>query len=384
MKIPLTKPVFGEEEERAVADVLKTGWVMQGPKVAEFEKNVADYVGCSYAIATSSCTTALHLALLVSGVKPGDEVLCPSLSFIATANAILYCGAIPVFVDIDASTYNMDATRIEEAITPRTRAILPVHQSQPAEMDVINDIARRRGILVVEDAAPALGCEYKGKRVGNLGNIACFSFHPRKIITTGEGGMITTNASDLAAKLRRLRNHGVSAPALERHLSDVMVIEQYDELGYNYRMTDLQAAIGIEQMKRLDWIIQRRRELAQIYDDYFKGIPWISPPTHPPYNGHTYQSYIIRLVEDAPIKRDELVRNLLSVGVSARRGIMAIHREKHCKVFARGANLPQTEKAADQTIILPLYPTMTTEEQMYVLDKVDEVIKRLERSSPKC
>ena len=247
------------DEEKAVLEVLRSGWVSQGPRVAEFERQFARYVGAPYAVAVSSCTAALHLALLVSGVRPGDEVLCPSLSFIATANAIVHTGALPVFVDIDQTTYNIDPNCIENAITPRTRAILAVHQiGLPAPLAEISEIAARHGLLVIEDAACAIGAEYKGCRVGlPHTSMACFSFHPRKILTTGEGGMITTADEELANRLRRLRQHAMTVSDLARHSSEKVLTESYEEVGYNYRMTDLQAAVGMVQLRRLDEMIAR-------------------------------------------------------------------------------------------------------------------------------
>jgi perosamine synthetase len=233
MNIPVARPCFSEDDERAVIQVLRSGWVSQGPKVAEFEARFAEYVGAKHAIAVSSCTTALHLALSVSGIQSGDEVLCPSLSFIATANTIAYLGARPVFVDVDLKTYNIDPTCIEQAITDRTKAILLVHQiGLPADLDTILKMANHHGLTVIEDAACAVGSEYHGKRIGAPhAQLACFSFHPRKVLTTGEGGMITTANEELAARLRRLRQHAMSVSDLARHRSNQVVTEHYDEVG---------------------------------------------------------------------------------------------------------------------------------------------------------
>ena len=242
--IPVARPFIGREEEAAVLEVLRSGWVSQGPRVAEFERQFAQYVGAAHAIAVSSCTTGLHLALVAAGVKAGDEVLCPSLSFIATANSIQYAGAMPVFVDVDPATYNMDPARIESAITPRTKAILIVHQiGLPAAIAEISEIASRYGLAVIEDAACAIGSEYQGQRIGQPHTLmACFSFHPRKILTTGEGGMVTTSDEGIADRIRKLRQHAMSVSDLARHSSSQIVTESYPEVGYNYRMTDMQAA----------------------------------------------------------------------------------------------------------------------------------------------
>ena len=265
--IPIARPSFGPAEEKAVLEVLRSGWVSQGPRVAEFERKFAEYVGAAHAVAVSSCTTALHLAFLAAGIKPGDEVLCPSLSFIATANAIVHAGAAPIFVDIDRSTYNMDPSCIERSITPRTRAILVVHQiGLPSPLSEICNIAASHGLMVIEDAACAIGSAYKGRSIGSPhGSMACFSFHPRKILTTGEGGMITTADEKIAARLRKLRQHAMNVSDLTRHSSSQVVTESYDEVGYNYRMTDIQAAIGLVQLERLDDMLARRRQLASRY-----------------------------------------------------------------------------------------------------------------------
>ncbi|MGE5488236.1 MAG: DegT/DnrJ/EryC1/StrS family aminotransferase [bacterium] len=370
-QIPVARPSFGKAEEEAVLAVLRSGWVSQGPRVAEFERQFAAYVGAAHAVAVSSCTTALHLALVAAGVKPGDEVLCPSLSFIATANSIAYAGAVPVFVDIDERTYNMDPARIEEAITPRTRAIMPVHQiGLPAAMDEINAIAARRGLLVIEDAACASGSEYKGRRIGAPHSaMACFSFHPRKILVTGEGGMITTADEALAARLRRLRQHAMTVSDLARHSSSRVVAESYDELGYNYRMTDLQAAIGLVQLDRLDDLLAKRRALAARYSERLSALPWLQVPYVPEGSVHNFQSYMVRLREDAPVTRDGLMQAMLDAGIASRRGIMAIHREAPYRSGEWSARLPVTERVTDTAIVLPLFHEMTEEQQ-------DRVIRR--------
>jgi dTDP-4-amino-4,6-dideoxygalactose transaminase len=373
--IPVARPSFGPDEEKALVEVLRSGWVSQGPRVAEFERQFAEYVIAPCAVAVSSCTTALHLSLLAAGVRPGDEVLCPSLSFIATANAIVHAGARPVFVDIDKSTYNMDPGCIESAITPRTKAILVVHQvGLPALLAEIRDIATRRGLLVIEDAACAIGAEYKGHRIGlPHASMACFSFHPRKVLTTGEGGMITTGDKELAARLRMLRQHGMTVSDLARHNSSRVMIESYDEVGYNYRMTDLQAAIGLVQLQRLEEMIARRRALALRYSSRFSSLPWLVLPTEPADCRHNFQSYMVRLRSDSPITRDDLIQELLDRGVSSRRGIMAIHRESPYCSEKWDAGLPVTNLVTDTTVVLPLFHEMTDEEQDYVIDCVEQI-----------
>lgn len=374
MNIPIAKPYFGAEEEMAAVEVIRSGWVSQGPKVKEFEEKFAEYVGAKYAVATTSCTTALHAALVASDIDAGDEVIVPSLSFIATANSVVHAGAIPVFADIDPDTCNVTAKTIEKAITKKTKAVMPVHQmGLPVDLDPIMDLCKKRNLVLIEDAACAIGSEYRGKKIGGHGNIACFSFHPRKIITTGEGGMITTDNPEIAERLRRLRHHGMSVSDVERHESRKVVIEKYFEIGYNYRMTDIQAAIGIEQLKRLPFIIERRRQIAEVYNREFKNIKSIRVPEIPDYAFHNYQSYWIEKFDSTPVSRDELMQKLLDKGISSRRGIMAIHMEecyKKCYV-----PLPETELVTKNTILLPLYPAMTAEEQAYIVRYIKEVLQ---------
>jgi len=377
MKIPVTKPLLGEEEERAVLEVLRSGWVVQGPKAAAFERAVAEYVGVKHAVATSSCTTSLHLALRLYGIGAGDEVIVPSLTFIATANAILYEGATPVFVDIDPHSYNIDPTLIEAAITPRTKAILPVHQiGLAADMDPINAIARRHNLVVIEDAAPSLGAWYKGRRVGGLGNVTCLSFHPRKVITTGEGGMVLTDDAGLADRARVLRAHGMSVSDLTRHQAKNVVIEEYHDLGYNYRMTDIQAAIGIEQMKKLDHLLRRRHELSNRYNDALAPVPGVQLPVSSSAIPHTYQSYMIELDPNVTRSRDEVMTRMLDAGVATRPGVMAIHMTGYYRKRFPGSSLPVTERATRNSIILPMYATMTEPEQAYVLENLLPVLRR--------
>lgn len=374
-KVPITRPSFTAREENAVVEALRSGWVSQGPKVAEFERRFADYVGAAQAVAVSSCTTALHLALLAAGIQAGDEVLCPSLSFVATANAIAYTGATPVFVDIDRSSYNMDPACIEAAITPRTKAILIVHQiGLPSLLDEICRIADSHGLIVLEDAACAIGSEYKGRRIGQPHTLmACFSFHPRKILTTGEGGMITTADAKMADRLRKLRQHAMTVSDLARHSSSQIVAESYDEVGYNYRMTDLQAAIGLVQLERLNEMLSRRRELARHYSQRLAQIAWLVPPFEPANSRSNFQSYMARLTEDAPLSRDGLMQELLDRGISTRRGIMAIHREGPYRADKWNHRLPCTNEVTDTAIILPLFYSMTDEEQDYVIDCIEQI-----------
>ena len=332
-------------------------------------------MGAKFGVAVSSCTTALHLALIAASVGEGDEVICPSFSFIATANVIRYCGAKPIFIDIERDTYNLNPDLLEKLISKRTKAIIAVHQvGLPADLDRILSVANRHSIPVIEDAACAIGAEYKGEKIGRpRGFLACFSFHPRKIITAGEGGMITTNDPGIATRLKKLRHHGMSINDLDRHQSKSVMIEEYDELGYNYRMSDLEAAVGLIQLTKLNSLLERRTRIAERYNRAFKEWGYLIPPTVPPDAKHTYQSYLVRVRKDAPFSRDDLMEKLLERDIATRRGIMASHLEPlYAKEYA-ASKLPETEAATRETLILPLFPQMTSEEQEYVIARIKEV-----------
>jgi dTDP-4-amino-4,6-dideoxygalactose transaminase len=372
--IPITKPFLGEEEAQAAADAIRSGWVAQGPLVAKFERAIAERLGVRHVVATSNCTTSLHLALICAGIGPGDEVIVPSFTFIATANAVLYVGAQPVFVDIDPRTYNIDPAQIEAAITPRTRAIIPVDQiGLAAELDAVGEIAEHHSLRIIEDAAPALGATYRSRPVGSISPITCFSLHPRKSITTGEGGLITTDDDDVAARARVVRSHGASISDLARHNASTVTIEEYEELGYNYRMTDIQAAIGIEQFKKLDDVLARRKRLAERYNDLLAEIPGVTTPYAPEYAPHTYQSYCVWLDPAQTAHRAEVMERMLALGVATRRGVMAIHEEPFYVERVGTVSLPVTEAATRETLLLPLFATMTDGEQ-------DRVVSALRQS----
>jgi perosamine synthetase len=365
--IPITKPYFDAAEALAAKATVESGWVTQGPRVAEFERVVAAFCGTTEAVAVCNCTAALHLSLVVSGVGPEDEVICPSMSFIATANSIRQTGATPVFADVDVRTYNLDPDAAEAAITPRTKAILVVHQiGQPADIDRFLSIGAKHGVKILEDAACAIGARYKGRPIGGHSDLVCFSFHPRKVISTGEGGMITTNNPEYARQLRLLRQHGMSVSDAVRHSAKRVVAEEYVCQGYNYRLTDIQAAIGIEQMKKLDWIVTRRRELAARYSAALESHPWIRPPYVPDYAEPNFQSYAVQLTDDAPLGRDELLQWLLDQQIATRRGVMLSHTEP---AYAEHPVplLSNSERASARSFLLPLYPQMTSEEQDLVI-----------------
>jgi dTDP-4-amino-4,6-dideoxygalactose transaminase len=373
MNIPITKPALGEEEARAPYEAIRSGWVTQGPRVAEFEKAVASYVGVRHGIATTSCTTGLHLALASIGVGRGDEVIVPSFTFIASPNAVLYTGADVVFCEVDPRTFTVDPRDVEKRITKRTKAIMPIDQIGLAcDIAAVNDIATRYGIEVVEDAAPAIGESYQRRKVGSNAHQTVFSFHPRKVITTGEGGMITTDDDALADRARKLRAHGMSVSDLERHRSDRVIIEEYNDLGFNYRMTDIQASIGLVQLRRLDELLRVRRARAKRYNDELCEIRGIVVPYVPPYAQHTYQSYCLRLTEECRQGREDLMTNLLRRGIATRRGVMASHLEETYTSRYGKVSLPVTEEAARTTLLIPLYASMTDEEQTYVIDALRE------------
>jgi dTDP-4-amino-4,6-dideoxygalactose transaminase len=376
--IAIAKPYLTAEEAQLAYDTILSGWVTQGPRVQEFEEKFAKYVGSKYAVALSNCTTALHLAMIVAGIKEGDEVICPSMSYIATANCIKYVGATPVFAEVESDTYNIDVKHAESLITPKTKAILIVHQiGLPANIDAFKALCSKHHLQLIEDAACAAGSSYKDIKIGAHSDLTCFSFHPRKVITTGDGGMITTNNEAYYQRLKLLRQHGMSVSDRVRHSSSTVIMEDHLEVGYNYRLTDIQAAVGIKQLEKLDWIIAERRKIADKYLNALKIFDFIRLPIEPEGYFTNWQSFSIYLKPNAPIKRNDLMQLLLDKGVSTRRGVMTTHRETAYKNFKLVSDLPISEDASDQSIILPLYVPMLDADIDYVINTIINLLKGL-------
>jgi perosamine synthetase len=374
--IPIAKPYLTKKEAKAAYNTILTGWITQGPRVAEFEQKFAAYTGAKYAVAVSNCTTALHLAMIVAGVGSDDEVICPSMSYIATANAIKYVGAKPVFAEINPANYNLDVEDTAKKITDKTKAILLVHQiGMPADIDAFKDLAAKHNLKLIEDAACAAGSSYKGGKIGSHSELVCFSFHPRKVISTGDGGMITTNNEAYYNRMKLLRQHGMSVNDRTRHESSKIIFEDHLEVGYNYRLTDIQASVGIQQLEKLDWIIGKRRKIASRYHKAFKAIGCIQLPLEKKGYFSNYQSYSIYLKDDAPVSRNDIMQKMLDAGISSRRGIMTTHRETAYRKEYDGLSLPVSEKACDRSIILPLYVPMKDEDIEKVIETFSSFFK---------
>ncbi len=386
MNIPITKPLFGEAELRAVQEPLESGWVVQGPFVERFEARFSEFTGARFSVAASSCTTALHMAVAALGLKPGDEVIVPAFTWVSTANVVEYMGATPVFCDVDLSTFNINTDRIEALVTPRTVGIIPVHLfGLCADLEPIQATARCHGLWVVEDAACAFGAFYKGAHAGTFGDISCFSFHPRKSITTGEGGMLTTHREDLALVSRSLRDHGSSRSDLARHNDrSGFLLAEYDMLGYNYRMTDIQAALGCAQMERADSILSERARLARIYDELLADIDWLQTPEVPDGYVHGYQAYVCLFRPDEPTldnvdrlhkHRNGLMGALDQRGIATRQGTHAPVATGYysAKYGLSPEQFPNAYLADRLSLAVPLYAQMSEREQMTVVNELHAV-----------
>ena len=396
--IPITMPYIGQEELDAVQDVLKSGWLVQGKKVEQFEKQITEHENVRYGCATTSCTTALQLAMLVMGMGSGMDVIVPSFTFVATANAVVSTGAVPVLFDVDIDTYNLDVQSLERYIRDNYSfhneklknrrngnalwGIVPVHQfGLCADMAEISHIASQYGLKVLEDGACALGSMIKELHIGEFGNPVCVSFHPRKSITTGEGGMILTNDAELCQNAKTLRNHGSSVSSDKRHDKNGTLLPQYIYSGYNYRMTDIQGAIGCEQIKKLDFILEKRRKAAQYYDQLINGIcKNIITPYVPEGYYHTYQSYVCRLkyrgdLKEGGKKRNYIMNELSKVGIATRQGTHAVHKLDYYKnAFGLAEEaLPNANQCDLLTISLPLYTTITEKDQECVVEHLKKL-----------
>jgi perosamine synthetase len=374
--IQIALPHTGDEEWRAVREPLMTGWLTQGPKVAEFEKAFAARHDASCALATTNCTSALHLILAAMEIGPGDEVIVPSFAWLASANVVLYCGATPVLADVDRATFNIDPADVAKKLTDRTKAIIAVNLfGLCADIDAIAEVAG--DVAIVEDAACASGAVYKGRSAGSLGLAAGFSFHPRKSITTGEGGMITTSDPDLAARMDMLRNHGAEVSEEARHSGPhPYLLPEFNLLGFNYRMTDLQGAVGLVQLSKLDGFISQRRKWAAFYAEQLADIDWLTTPSEPIDGVHAWQAYVCYVDPDlAPMPRNEIMDRLAAGGVSTRPGTHAIHMLGYYRrrlALAHG-DLPVSRDCAMNTMAIPLHNRMSPEDYRYVVDQIREI-----------
>lgn len=371
--IPVMVPMLGAEEAQAATEAIQSGWVAQGPRVARFERDFALRMGAAHGVAVSSCTAALHLALVAEGIGPGDEVVVPSLSFIATTNAVRYVGATPVFADVDLATGNVTTDTVAAALTPRTRAVIAVHQGGvPFDVAALRKAAEEWDVALIEDAACAAGSTAYGQPVGAGARVAAWSFHPRKLLTCGEGGMLTLDDPVKAGRLRRLREHGMDASAADRHTSAQPVLESYLEVGFNYRMTDIQAAIGLVQLDRLAGLVTQRRAQAARYHELLAEVPGLVAVRDPAYGQTNYQSFWVLLPPESRASRNEVLAGLAAEGISARRGIMAAHLEPaYADVVARP--LPVTERLTRDSLILPLHHRLSADDQ----ERVVAILRRL-------
>lgn len=381
--IQVAAPCMDDREWQALKAPLESGWLTQGPQVAAFEKAFAGRHKVKYACATTNCTTALHISLLAVGVKPGDAVVVPSFTWVSTANAVEYCGAKPLFCDIDPHTYNLDPQSLTDTIGKaqnegqKVKAVIPVHLfGLCADMDAIMKIANNNNLKVVEDAACASGAAYKDQPAGSIGDIGCFSFHPRKVLVTGEGGMCTTNSSDLAEILNCLRNHGASISEEQRHHNNApYLMADFEQLGYNYRLSDLQGAVGLVQLDKLDDFIAERERWAAYYDRELGNISWLQLPSRPKGSKISWQAYVCRVKKESPLTRDQLLEKLHLEGISSRVGTQAVHLLGYYqnKYKLQRDDLPVSRDAYSDTIALPLHNAMRDEDYAYVAQTLKQI-----------
>lgn len=395
MNIPISKPYFTDKEKEMVLKPLQSGWVVQGPYVAELEKKFCSFTGAKHAVATNSCTSAQFVASRCIGLKPGDEVLVPAFTWISTANAVEFVGARPVFVDINLSSFNIDVGKIEKKITKKTKAIFPVNLfGLPADLIKIKEIAKKYNLMIVEDAACSLGGRIGKIHTGNFGNCGCFSMHARKSITTGEGGILVTNSNDIANTARSLRDHGSDKSDFTRHCEDDFLLPDFSRLGYNFRLTDIQAAIGVAQMEKLDYILRRGQEIAGCYIEKLKDTPSLTLPQIPKGFSHAFQSFVClfkpkelklivanrdyKKIDKLSHQRNQIMKKLQEKGIATRQGTHAVHIQQYYsqKYGIDKFDFPNAYVADRVSLALPLYVQMTQEEQNYVIENVREVLAK--------
>lgn len=376
--LPYGRQSIGDEEIKAVVEALKSDWITQGPKIAEFEEKFCKYIGCKHAVAVSSGTAALHVANIAAGIKKGDEAITTPFTFAATSNSILYEGGTPIFADITDETYNINPDEVKKAITSKTKAIIPVHfAGQPCDMNEIQRMAEDSSLLVIEDSCHALGANYHGKKIGSFSDMSVFSFHPVKHITTGEGGMITTNNEELAELAQKIRNHGISRDAMERFGQKSSWFYEMQHLGYNYRMTDIQAALGIIQLEKLDGFLKRREEIAKTYDLTFKDVPEVITPQVKKDVTHAWHLYVIQLdSNNLKINRDKLIEAMRAENIGVNVHYIPVHLHPYYRDnlgFKKG-DFPNAEAVYENAVTLPIFPSMTKQDSEDVIESVKKIV----------
>lgn len=380
--LPLAKPTIDEEEINSVVDVLKSGWLTTGPKVKEFEENMQKYIGCKKAVGLTSCTGGLHIALAALGIGPGDEVIVPTYTFAATAHVVAWLGAKPILVDVEKDTFNIDLNKIEERITKKTKAIIPVHfAGHSCDIDWILKIAKKFNLFVIEDAAHAIGTEYKGKKIGNFGNATVFSFYVTKTMTTGEGGMVVTNDEKLGNKLKKYSYFGVDKDAFNRYSDKGNWYYEVVDLGYKYNMDNIQGAMGVEQLKKLDKFIDKRREIAKIYNELLKGVDGLKIPSEKEYTKHSYHLYPVLIdFERIGISKNEFIEKLreFKIGTSVHFIPLHLHPYYQKKYGYKKGDFPIAEELFEKEISLPMYPGLSNEEIKYIAKTIKEIISKNE------